>query len=226
MGTLWECPQIFTLDGRAVMVSSVWDDDVLHYAGYAIGSYSDGVFHADTWGRLTYGDSYYAPSLFQDADGRHCLLFWMRGIEDKAAGWAGAHSVPYVLSLRGDRLVAAVHPDVAARRGTPAVEGEIEQPVADILWTDGRGGDLVVRSSDVTITLTWEGEVVTVREKSEHGVGEPHRAPVEGPVRIVVDGPVVEVSSAAGMLAVPTGLGSGGMRVHTTTGTGEVYPLS
>jgi hypothetical protein len=28
------------------------------------------------------------------------------------------------------------------------------------------------------------------------------------------------------MLAVPTGLGSGGMRVHTTTGTGELYPLS
>ena len=42
MGALWECPQIFELDGRAVMVSSVWDADVLHYAGYAVGTYDDG----------------------------------------------------------------------------------------------------------------------------------------------------------------------------------------
>ena len=70
MGALWECPQIFDIDGRAVMVSSVWDDDVLHYAGYAVGSYADGRFTATHWGRLTYGDSYYAPSLFRDADGR------------------------------------------------------------------------------------------------------------------------------------------------------------
>ncbi len=38
MGALWECPQIIEVDGRHVMVSSVWDDDVLHYAGYAVGT--------------------------------------------------------------------------------------------------------------------------------------------------------------------------------------------
>ncbi len=225
MGTLWECPQIFTLDGRAVMVSSVWDDDVLHYAGYAIGSYSDGIFHADTWGRLTYGDSYYAPSLFQDADGRHCLLFWMRGIEDKAAGWAGAHSVPYLLSLDGDHLVATVHPDVAKHRGAAASVGDIDRTTADIVWTDGSGGNLVLQSSGTTITLTWERDLITVREQTEHAGREAATAPVAGTVRIVVDGAVLEVSSAAGMLAIPTELGQGRMHVHLTRGTSEAYPL-
>src|SRR5699024_9833162 len=66
MGALWECPQIFEVDGRWVMVSSVWDDDVLYYAGYAVGDYADGHFTAQSWGRLTYGPSYYAPSFFRD----------------------------------------------------------------------------------------------------------------------------------------------------------------
>ena len=50
MGALWECPQIFEIDGRAVMVSSVWDDDVLHYAGYAVGTYASRHVHRDPLG--------------------------------------------------------------------------------------------------------------------------------------------------------------------------------
>ncbi len=38
-GALWECPQLIELDGRHVMVTSVWDADVLHYVVYAIGAY-------------------------------------------------------------------------------------------------------------------------------------------------------------------------------------------
>ena len=94
MGALWECPQLIDVDGHAVMVSSVWDDDVLHYAGYAIGTYADGTFTATRWGRLTYGDSYYAPSFYRDSAGRPCLSFWMRGVADIADGWAGAHVSP------------------------------------------------------------------------------------------------------------------------------------
>ena len=46
MGALWECPQFFEVDGVDVMVSSVWDADVLHYAGYATGAYRGGRFTA------------------------------------------------------------------------------------------------------------------------------------------------------------------------------------
>ena len=81
-GTLWECPQIFTIDGRHVLVTSVWEDDVLHYVAYGVGSYEDGIFTADTWGQLTYGTSYYAPSFYRDRDGRPGLIYWMRGVLD------------------------------------------------------------------------------------------------------------------------------------------------
>ena len=148
MGALWECPQIIEVDGRHVMVSSVWDDDVLHYAGYAVGRYADGAFTAESWGRLTYGPSYYAPSFFRDADGRPCLTFWMRGIADVEAGWASAHSVPHVLTLDGDRLVATPHPDVDAVRGRVADDGRLAGLAGDLVWSPAarrRTADLVGR---------------------------------------------------------------------------------
>ena len=194
MGALWECPQIFELDGRAVMVSSVWDADVLHYAGYAVGSYDDGLFQAESWGRLTFGDSYYAPSLFTDADGRPCLLFWMRGIGDPEAGWEGAHSVPYALSLDGDRLIATPHPDVAGHRRPATGSGTVSGLAADITWSDADGGSLTIESgAAVAVTISRDGETLRVRS-----AGSEATAPVSGDVRVLIDGPVLEVSSAAG----------------------------
>lgn len=88
MGALWECPQFFEIDGRWVMVSSIWDDDVLYHAGYGTGQLADGRFKADSWGQLSFGDSYYAPSFFRDRRGRPCLMFWMRGVSDPAGDGA------------------------------------------------------------------------------------------------------------------------------------------
>ncbi len=112
MGTLWECPQVFTIDGQDVMLSSIWDADELHYAGYAAGTFRDGRFDAERWGRLTWGSSYYAPSLFTDKDGEQALTFWLRGVGGE--GWEGAHSIPYRLHAEGGVLIARPHPDVAA----------------------------------------------------------------------------------------------------------------
>src|SRR3712207_8672243 len=57
--------------GRHVLITSVWEDDVLHHAGYAVGRYDQGRFTAESWGRLTYGASYYAPSFFRDRSEEH-----------------------------------------------------------------------------------------------------------------------------------------------------------
>jgi len=218
MGALWECPQIFTLDGRAVMVSSVWDDDVLHYAGYALGSYADGRFTAETWGRLTFGDSYYAPSLFTDADGELCLSFWMRGISDPAAGWANAHSLPHRLRVDGDRLVARPHPDVASHRGGLAADGRIDGLAADIEW-DVTEGELRIRSSDRAVaSLSRSGDEVIVT-----GDAGSQRIPASGPIRVIVDGPVLEVSSAGGIFGVA--VSPNGSTLNVTGDGTKVYRL-
>ncbi|WP_404444248.1 glycoside hydrolase family 32 protein [Microbacterium marinum] len=202
MGALWECPQIVDVDGHAVMVSSVWDADVLHYAGYALGSYADGRFTADAWGRLTYGDSYYAPSFFEDAEGRPCLLFWMRGIGGGEEDWASAHSVPHLLSVEDGQLVATPHPDVAAHRivGTGA---DVEGLAADIVW-DSASGELVVTSNGRSVaSIRRENDSLRI---SVDGVDTD--VPARGPVRVLFDGPILEVSSRGaiyGARVKPTG---------------------
>ncbi len=208
MGALWECPQLFEIDGRHVLVSSVWDDDVLYYAGYGIGTYTDGRFVAETWGQLTYGQSYYAPSFFRDREGRPCLTLWMRGIRDVDAGWVGAHSVPHVLSLDGDRLVASPHPDLDAYRGESVEVGTESRGLAlDATWEPTTDASLAIHSAgQPVLSLSVAAGALTVTAGDESWT-MPHNG---GEVRVVLDGPAAEVSLSTGILGcaiAPTGSG-------------------
>lgn len=221
MGALWECPQFVEIDGVEVMVSSVWDADVLHYAGYATGAYRDGRFDAAGWGRLTYGEGYYAPSLFFDAEGRPCLSFWIRGISDERTGWSGAHSVPFRLSVVDDMLVATPHPDVAAHRGEPAEGGHIAGLTADIEW-DATAGELTVDSAGepvLHVSRSPEAAVVTIGD-------DEWTVPTSGPIRVILDGPVLELASAAGLFAATVHPTGDGLHVSASAGTLEIFPLT
>jgi len=199
MGALWECPQFFEVDGRWVMVSSVWDDDVLHYAGYGLGRYADGRFEAETWGRLSFGESYYAPSFFRDSEDRPCLMFWMRGVADTDQGWSSCLSLPYLLSIQDGRLVAEPHPDLEARRGEPAGAGGA---VVDIEWQpDAGGGRLVLASHHVeSAVVAAEDGLISLDRPGHKSWQMPWTG---GPLRVVVDGPVIEISSLDGLLGGP-----------------------
>ncbi len=204
MGALWECPQVFEVDGHWVMVSSVWDDDVLHYAGYAIGdadSYRDGRFTPADWGRLSFGGSYYAPSFFRDRHGRPCLMFWMRGVADADQGWASCLSVPHVLTVRDGRLVATPHPELVTARASTMHAGE-EAVAFDVEWSPTRGGDQLVLTSGAGKTgcLTAVDGAVILERPGLEGWSMPWSG---GSLRVVVDASVVEVSSADGILGGP-----------------------
>lgn len=194
MGALWECPQIIDVDGHAVMISSVWDADVLYYAGYAIGGYERGRFVAERWGRLTWGDSYYAPSFFRDDQGRPCLVFWMRAIADLDAGWAGAHSIPFVLSVADGKLVASPHPDLDRYRAGAAA-ARVDGLAAHLTWTPNPEHLIVASGGENVFELAQSGP----GELSIMVQGAGAVVPVAGPVRVIVDGPVLEVVSDAGL---------------------------
>lgn len=213
MGALWECPQVFDVDGHWVMVSSVWDDDVLHYAGYAIGdaaSYRDGRFTPLGWGQLSFGGSYYAPSFFRDRDGRPCLMFWMRGVADTDQGWASCLSVPHVLTVRDGRLVAMPHPELLTARVTRMRAGE-EAPGFDMEWSPAPGGDQLVLTSGAGKTgcLTAADGGVTLERPGLDAWSMPWSG---GTIRVVLDASVVEVSSEDGILGSPIDPTSGWQR--------------
>jgi beta-fructofuranosidase len=192
-GALWECPQIFTIDGRDVMVTSVWQDDELHYVAYAIGVFVDGRFIAEHWGRLTYGDSYYAPSFFRDRDGLPCLIFWMRGVIDEDSGRASALSVPHVLRLEGDTLVAAPHPAVGI--GAFWDHSDSRAPTTVSLdegaeWAvTNAAGTLTFHRNGPSVSCSWLGAVTAVPATS-------------GEVEFLVDGETVELFTGTALFSV------------------------
>lgn len=195
-GTLWECPQIFTIDERHVLVTSVWENDILHYVVYGVGSYQNGIFEPSSWGQLTYGTSYYAPSFYRDRDGRPGLIYWMRGLLDTTAGRAGALSVPHLLHLDGDQLSSTPHPDLR-RYATPA-DGESLLDSTDaylISWAASNNQELALtRDEEAVLRLKKEANRTLVISEQ----GEVSLPPSDGPVTIVVDGPCIEICTPTG----------------------------
>jgi fructan beta-fructosidase len=95
----WECPDLFELDGRWVLIVSVFPGT----SWYFVGDFDGTRFAAERVQRLDWGTDFYAPVTFNDAPER-VLIGWMNHWE-RAERVAGPMSLPRVLSLRDDRLV-------------------------------------------------------------------------------------------------------------------------
>lgn len=219
-GTLWECPQVFEIEGAAALVSSVWDAGTAFYAAYAVGEYSHGRFRASNWGQLTFGACHYAPTLFFDSHGEPCLSFWLRGIADETHGWAGAHSIPYRLSLADDALIAVPHRDVDRHRGLRSLSGRIDGLAADIEW-DSTEGMLTILSAGAPMAHVRISEGHAAVEVA----GDTTLMPLQGCIRIVVDGPILEVSTGVGIFGARLAPSGGFIEVVSTAGAASVYPL-
>lgn len=187
-GAGWECPQLIEIDGRHILLFSIWRDRVGYDVRYSVGSLTGGGFEADAWGVLSHGPAPYAPTAFRDAVGAPCLTFWLRDV--RGDGWAGAHSIPYRLELDGDTLVAVVHHDVS-RWAVPSPDGVV--PGAGIVSWSARDGQTLRLGSAIELRC---GEELEIRVG-----GDEWRMPRGDDVRIVVDAPVLEVSSTAGVFA-------------------------
>jgi beta-fructofuranosidase len=106
-GAMWECPDLFPLSDRHVLVMSIWDAHHLHYAAALVGDYRDHHFEPLFAQKLDYGDRhFYAPQSLADRTGRRVVIGWVqegRSIEaQRAASWSGAMSLPRELTLDRD----------------------------------------------------------------------------------------------------------------------------
>jgi beta-fructofuranosidase len=104
-GEIWECPDLFTLGAKsALLVSPIPLGKTLSL----LGIYRERRFIVESQSVVDYGD-YYAAKSFEDGEERRILWGWVpegRSVEaQKRAGWAGAMSLPRILSLRPDGTV-------------------------------------------------------------------------------------------------------------------------
>ncbi|BCM88346.1 levanase [Abditibacteriota bacterium] len=126
---VWECPDLFELDGRWVLIASfirpgsAVDDG--HGSYYWIGDFDGAHFTPETdILPLTFGpDDYAAVSWSNAPDERRVIIGWMSKWAYAATtptaddGWRGAMTLPRDLSLRGDHLIQNPSPEVFERRG-------------------------------------------------------------------------------------------------------------
>ena len=207
-GPVWECPQLISFGDRQALLFSVWEPWIPYYEAYAIGRIVSGEFMAERWGRLSYGDAYYAGAGFADANGRAGLIYWLRGIVDPQGRWAGAHSLPHLLRLSNDGvLIAEPHPNIAHRRGCPVrVDTDLNHtvkllpPVADLEWSIGsrKQASLTVLSADGdTLARAYSNDG---RLQLTVGV-ESWQMPAAEQVRLIIDGPIIELFSNLGVMA-------------------------
>jgi beta-fructofuranosidase len=226
-GSVWECPVLVDLGDRHALVVSAWEPDRPHYVAYAFCTLDGGRLVTGPWRRLGYGPCYYASSTYVDAAGRPGLIHWLREVGDVDAGWAGAHSVPHLLVVEGECLVAVPHDNVDRLRGEPSPvrDDRIRLPaVADVEWDpDGSGVLRVTTTVGAEIVhVAVDGDELTARAGA-HEVAMPWDG---GPVRLLLDGPVAELFTRAGVLALPLSGVEAAMHLQATDlAQVTAYPL-
>ena len=117
-GTMWECPDLFELDGKWVLLTSPMDmlpKDFEYHNGNGslclIGDFdmSSGVFSEESDQAIDYGIDFYAAQTILTPDGRRVMIGWMQNwdtcdLHMQKNSWAGQMTLPRELSIRNGRL--------------------------------------------------------------------------------------------------------------------------
>ncbi|HZA03460.1 MAG TPA: glycoside hydrolase family 32 protein [Propionibacteriaceae bacterium] len=188
---IWECPNVAYVDGRWVVLLSVWrwvdgshQLDGVRYLLGDLDSAGDGPrFRPTAGGQLDDGPAFYAPQLLPDR-GRTLLWGWSWELgrdfgQVAQAGWAGSLTFPRELVVRGERL---------GNRPAAELVG-LRRERLDL--TDG--GELTVSSFEVVARGPVTLELVD-DSSAEPVVAMPGSA--DEPARIQVDGSMVEAFTA------------------------------
>jgi beta-fructofuranosidase len=225
-GTVWECPQLFRLEDAWALVVSVWDEEPGAVA-CALGDYDGRRFTARTWQWLAPRPCY-ATTAFLDAEGRRCAFSWLQETADADGDWAGAISVPWLLSADGDRVAVRPHPDVdTLRTGVHAHRGPglltapvvLEVPAqADVLLRAHPAGEPLQLTLDEAagrlLTVVADPAEAQLRLSVPDGPEScvPLRPEPDGAVelRLLLDAGVVEAFPGGGAVAAARLRPSGG----------------
>jgi len=134
-GDMWECPDFFPIGNKHVLLIST-----MGKVRWKVGTYANQRFTPEKEGVVDWG-SYYAAKTMLDRNGRRILWGWITESRPDAelmkAGWAGAMSLPRVLSLSPDnQLQTAVAPEASLLRAESIVINDKAQSAGNIQIRD------------------------------------------------------------------------------------------
>jgi len=108
MGHMFECPDLFTIDGYDILLLSPEGMKEHPISGYFVGrlNYETGEYEHGEFHLLDHGHTFYAPQTFEDPSGRRILIGWMpmKG-HQMNKNWSGSMTFPRELTLGNDQLL-------------------------------------------------------------------------------------------------------------------------
>lgn len=180
---IWECPNLFPLGDSWVLLLSLWRDDVLSGVRYLVGdlvTVGDGLrFAARSGGTPDAGPTFYAPQVLVEPD-RVLLWGWAwegadRSVEEiQAAGWCGTLTSPREVLLHDGEVTLPPAAEVIELRRE--------------LLPYAPGATLGAEAFEVLAQRRVRLRLVDRQTGDEKVVADVH-----GPVRVLVDGSLVEV---------------------------------
>ncbi len=160
-GLMWECPDFFRLDGKAVLITSPQDmmpQGFEYHNGNGtlclLGTFDEetGEFHEETDQAIDYGIDFYAPQTVVAPDGRRIMIGWMQNwdtcnLHAPSRPWFGQMSLPRELSVKNGRLYQQPIREIEGMRGGKTVHENVT--FTDIIRLDGVKG----RKIDMTLNV-------------------------------------------------------------------------
>lgn len=117
LGTMWECPDFFNLDGEYVLIASpqnICANEELHNGNNAVyfrGEYDRNKHEFDYQNVYSLDDGldFYAPQTMQAADGRRIMIAWMQSwdsnIRPVGQKWSCMMTLPRELRIKNGKLL-------------------------------------------------------------------------------------------------------------------------
>lgn len=163
-GTIWECPDFFSLDGKHVLIVSPMQMEAkgLEYPNgngvvCQIGTFQEdiGRFTEEHDQSVDYGIDFYAPQTMLAPDGRRIMIGWMQNWEfsrshSKETPWFGQMTTPRELSVCEGRLIQKPVKEIEACRKNSIVYHQVR--VKDCCELPGIAG----RVADIELEIAPE----------------------------------------------------------------------
>ncbi len=169
-GSMWECPNFATIDGKDVLIFSPQDvkREINSYlnvyqSGYFIGKldYKTGIYTHGEFELLDYGSDFYAPQITQLPDGRTIMIAWLdmwnNPMPEQADGWAGMMTVPRELHVRDGKVYSTPIKELESLRvAETSYENQTFYEPKKFEGVSGDVGELIV---DIDLKATEEFEI-------------------------------------------------------------------
>ena len=158
-GRMWECPDMFRLDGQDVIITSPQDMSALGLEFHSgngtmalMGQVKEGKFLRDNVQAIDYGLDFYAPQTLEAPDGRRIMIAWMQNWDTtggcpEGAKWFGQMTTPREIAIHNGRLIHTPVRELENRHGRRVAYQNL--PVHEEVSLTGVYGRMV----DMTVTI-------------------------------------------------------------------------